>query len=120
LGVCASAGDWSASVVLTAVADPTAPGVISALVVTNDDVNNEIDISFQSPNSANFAATNIYRNTINNEGTATLIRTEYGAANFPFTYTDASGVGSFYYWFRARNYSGVESASVASGLITVT
>jgi len=115
-----SAGNWSSSVVLTAVADPTAPGVISALIVTNDDVNNEVDMSWQSPNSANFAATNIYRNTINNEGTATLIRTEYGAANFPFTYTDNSGTGSFYYWFRARNYSGVESASVASGLITVT
>jgi len=115
-----SFGAWTSSVVLTATADPVAPGIITALVATADNPNDRVNASWQSPNSANFAATNIYRNTVNNEGTATLIRTEYGAANFPFTYTDDSGTGTFYYWFRARNFSGVESASVASGAIVVT
>lgn len=114
-----SVGEWSDSVIVTAVADPIAPGVITALVVTPDDANDEVDLSWQSPNSSNFAATNIYRNTVDDFGTATLIRTEYGAANFPFTYTDASGIGTFFYWLKARNYSGVESAAVESGEITV-
>lgn len=114
-----SYGDWSDSITLTAIADDTAPGIITALVVTPGA--GVVDMSWQSPNSANFAATNIYRNTADNEGTATLIHTEYGAANFPFTYQDgALAPGSYWYWFRARNFSGVESAAVASGAITVT
>lgn len=114
-----SVGDWSASVIVTATADPVAPDVITALIVTPDDPNDRVDMSWQSPNSANFAATNIYRNTVNDFGTADLLHTEYGAANFPFTYTDESGTGTFYYWFKARNYSGVESTAVASGAIVV-
>lgn len=114
-----SAGDWTSSVLLTAVADPTAPGVIKSLVVTGGV--GKVNTSWQSPNSANFSATNIRRNTTNNESTATLVRTEYGAANFPFTWTNTPlAAGTYYYWFKARNASGVESASVASGPITVT
>jgi hypothetical protein len=115
-----SVGAWTSSAILVATADPVAPGIITSLIATPDDTNNEVDFSWQSPNSANFAATNIYRNTVNNEGTATLVHTEYGAANFPFTYSNPSGTGTFYFWLRARNFSGVESASVASGAITVT
>lgn len=114
-----SEGAWTASIVLTAIADTVAPGIITALVVTPGV--GKVDMSWQSPNSSNFAATNIYRNTSNTEGTATLIHTEYGAANSPFNYTDTPlAAGSYWYWLRSRNWSGVESASVASGEQVVT
>lgn len=114
-----SVGEWSPSIVVTAVADPIAPDPINSLVVTGG--TSKVDTSWQSPNSSNFAATNIYRNTTNNLGTATLIRTEYGAANFPFTYTNQPlAAGTYYYWFRSRNYSGVQGTAVASGAIVVT
>jgi len=112
-------GGYTSSIVLTATADPTAPGIITSLVATPDDPNDEVDFSWQSPNSANFDATNIYRNTVNTFGTATLIYAEYGAANFPFTHSDPVTPGTYYYWFTSRNASGVESATVATGAITV-
>jgi len=60
-------------------------------------------------------------NTANSIGTATLISTEYGAASSAFTYTDTPlAVGTYYYWFRSRNVSGVEGTAVASGAKTVT
>lgn len=114
-----SEGAWTPSIVLTAVADTVAPGPITNLVVTGG--TGKTDSTWKSPNSGNFAATNIYRNTTNNIGTATLISTEYGAASSSFTYTDTPlAVGTYYYWFRSRNFSGVEGTAVASGAKTVT
>lgn len=112
-------GDWTTSLNVTAIADTTAPAIVKAVVVTGGA--GKVDMSWQSPNSSNFAATNIYRNTSNSFSGSTLITTEYGAANFPFLYTDQPlTAGTYYYWLKARNWSGVESAAVASGAITVT
>lgn len=106
---------------IVAIGDPTPPASVNSVVVTPGGPG-EVDFSWQSPNSANFAATVIRRNTTNTEGSATIIHTEYGAANFPFTYTDDGlSAGTYYYWLRSRNASGVESNSaVASGPIVVT
>lgn len=114
-----SAGNWTTPITVTAVADTTPPGPITALVVTGDV--GKVDTSWQSPNSSNFAATNIYRSLTNVESSAVLIHTEWGASNFPFTWLNTGlAPGTYYYWFKAKNWSGIESTSVASGPITVT
>ncbi|MBA3576176.1 MAG: fibronectin type III domain-containing protein [Sphingomonas sp.] len=112
-------GDWTASDTVTPVADGTAPGILTNVVGTGGV--GEVALSWVSPNSPNFTAVNIRRNTINTEGSATLIRTEYGPASNSDSYIDTGlAAGNYYYWLKARNGSGVESASVATGLKVVT
>ena len=111
--------EWTDSIVITPVADETAPGIITALVASGGV--GQVAHTWTAPNSPNYYAANIRRNTVNTEGTATLVHTEYGAASSPDSYTDtALAPGTYYYWLKARNASGVESASVATGAKTVT
>lgn len=112
-------GAWTASQTLTVVADTTAPGVV--IGVTKTGGVGTVNLGWTSPNSANYSAANIRRNTVNTEGTATLVRTEYGAPSASDSWQDAGlTAGTYYYWIKARNASGVESASVATGAVTVT
>ncbi|MRX33228.1 fibronectin type III domain-containing protein [Aminobacter sp. MDW-2] len=112
-------GAWSASQTVTVVADTTAPGVVTN--VTKSGGAGTVDLGWKSPNSANYSAANIRRNTVNTEGTATLVRTEYGGPSANDTWQDTGlAAGNYYYWIKARNASGVESASVATGSVTVT
>lgn len=112
-------GDWSTTISITPVADETAPGVVLSLVDTGG--SGEVDLTWTSPNSANYSRSLVRRNTTNNEAGATLTTTIYGAANSPHAYTDTGlSAGSYYYWITAANASGVESASVATGEVTVS
>ncbi|MCG7507054.1 fibronectin type III domain-containing protein [Mesorhizobium retamae] len=112
-------GDWTSSIVITPVADTTAPGVVTGVGGTGGA--GQVALTWTAPNSANYHATNIRRNTVNNEGTATLVRTEYGAPSTADSWTNTGlSAGTYYYWLKARNASGVESASVATGAKTVT
>lgn len=111
-------GAWTASQTLTVVADTTAPGVVSGVTKTGGA--GTVNLGWTSPNSANYSAANIRRNTVNTEGTATLVRTEYGAPSAADGWQDTGlTAGTYYYWIKARNASGVESASVATGAVTV-
>lgn len=111
--------DWTSSIVITPVADVTAPGVITGLSGTGGV--GQVALSWTAPNSSNYYAANIRRNTTNNEGTATLVRTEYGPPSSADSWTNTGlAAGTYYYWIKSRNASGVESASVASGAKTVT
>jgi hypothetical protein len=112
-------GEWTAYIVLTAVADTTAPAPVSG--VTAPGGVGQSPISWTSPNSPNFVAVNIRRNTADDEGTATLVHTEYGPASNSDAWTDSAlAPGTYYYWLRSRNGSGVEGTSVATGAVTVT
>jgi len=112
-------GAWTASQTLTVVADTTAPGVVSGVTKTGGA--GTVNLGWTSPNSANYSAANIRRNTVNTEGTASLVRTEYGAPSAADGWQDTGlAAGTYYYWIKARNASGVESASVATGAVTVT
>lgn len=113
-------GDWVDPIVITAVADPTPPDQITGATATGGA--GVIDYAWVSPNSQNFAATNIYRNTVDDEATATLVRTEYGPQSNSDSWQETGlGAGTYYAWLAARNASGVEAEPrVATGPITVT
>ncbi|NGO51605.1 fibronectin type III domain-containing protein [Mesorhizobium camelthorni] len=112
-------GEWTDSEITTPVADTTAPGPVTGVGAVGGV--GEVDLSWTSPNSANFSAVNIRRNTVNVEGSAALVHTEYGPASNSDAYTDAAlAPATYYYWLKARNGSGVESASVATGAVVVT
>ncbi|WP_406871631.1 fibronectin type III domain-containing protein [Aminobacter sp. P9b] len=112
-------GAWTASQTVNVVADTTAPAVVTNVTKTGGV--GIVDLGWKSPNSANYVAANIRRNTVNTEGTATLVRTEYGGPSANDTWQDTGlAAGTYYYWIKARNASGVESASVATGSVIVT
>lgn len=114
-----NSSSWTSSIILTAVADPTPPGIVTSLVATGG--TGQVALTWTSPNSANYSSAHIRRNTVNTEGTATLVRTEYGPASTPDSWTNTGlTAGTYYYWVKSANASGVESASVATGAVVVT
>lgn len=113
------AGPWTDSVVITAIADTTPPDPVTN--VTKAGGTGSVALGFKAPASANYAATNIYRGTVNSFGSASLVGTVYGAPNTSYTTTDAGlAAGTYYYWLVSRNASGVEGTEVATGSVTVS
>lgn len=115
-----SKGDWTASVEIVAIADPTAPDQITGVSATGG--TGTIDFAWTNPNSQNFAAVNIYRNTVDDFASATLVRTEYGPQSNADSWQDSGlSAGTYYGWLTARNASGIEATPpVSTGAITVT
>lgn len=113
-------GAWtSPTIKLTATADTTAPGVPILGTVTGGV--GQVSIGYTTPNSANFSRVFIYRNTVNNFGTATRVKTVYGSPNTAYTSVDTGlTTGTYYYWVTAANASAVESTQVATGAQVVT
>lgn len=112
-------GAWTTPITITAIADTTAPGVVTGVSRTGGV--GQVTINWTAPNSANYYAANIYRNTTNNLGTATLVRTEFGGPSNADSWINTGlAAGTYYYWLRSRNPSGVEAAAVATGSVIVT
>ncbi len=110
-------GDWSVSQYVTPVADPSAPGVVTDVNAVGG--TGAVDLSWISPNSGNYVAAHIRRNTVNVEAGAP-VRVEYGPPSTADGWQDTGlAAGTYYYWIRAANASGVESAAVAAGPVTV-
>lgn len=104
---------------ILATVDAVAPGVVT--MGTRTGGAGTATINWTTPNSSNYVAANIYRNTVNNEGTASLVRTEFGGPSAGDGWVNTGlAAGTYYYWLKSRNGSGVESASVATGAIIVT
>ena len=111
-------GDWSASEYVTPVADPTAPAAVEDVDAVGG--TGAVSVSWTAPNSPNYVAAHIRRNTSNVESGAP-VRVEYGPPSLADSWSDTGlTAGDYYYWIRAANASGVESAPVAVGPITVT
>lgn len=111
-------GDWTAVIPIKADTDTTAP--TAATSVSGTGGVGEADIDFTSPADTNYACQNIYRNSTNDEGTATLIARVFGDASTAETYTDTVAAGTYYYWVKSRNTLGDESSSVATGAVLVS
>ncbi|MBB6013476.1 hypothetical protein HNR59_002865 [Aquamicrobium lusatiense] len=111
-------GEWSASEYVTPVADPTAPAIVEGVDAVGG--TGAVSVSWTAPNSPNYVAAHIRRNTSNVESGAP-VRVEYGPPSLADSWSDTGlAAGDYYYWIRAANASGVESVPVAVGPITVT
>ncbi|MER9829159.1 hypothetical protein NKJ51_12330 [Mesorhizobium sp. M0134] len=111
---------WSDTETVVSTVDPTPPGPVENIVATGGV--GQVVLTWDSPNSGNYFAANIRRNTVNNEGAASVVRTEYGPPSSADAWTDtALAAGTYYYWLRSVNASGVEStSSVATGAVVVS
>lgn len=114
------ATDWVAPPTnVNAVADTTPPGPVTGVSAVGGA--GIVDIEWTSPNSGNYLATAIYRNTTNDFGTAVFVPPlEYGAANSADEWQDSGlSAGTYYYWLVAVNGSMVPATEVPTGAVTV-
>lgn len=111
--------EWTDYIIRTATADTVAPGVVTNATLTGGVGQAEFD--WKSPNSANYFASRLYLNTVNDFSTATLMDTEYGAAaaNDARTVTGLAA-GTYYGFIEAINGSGIAASAVATGSAIVT
>jgi hypothetical protein len=110
--------DWTDYQLVTAVADPTPPGIVTGAAVVGGA--GEANFSWVAPNSPNYAAVRIYINTANTFSGATLVATEYGPPNIADGRAVAGlSAGTKYGWLVAINSSGVAAAAVATGSFAV-
>lgn len=110
---------YTADQVLTATADPVAPGPVTGAGATGG--SGQASFSWVAPNSANYVAVRIYLNTTNSFSGASLVATEYGPPNI----ADGKVVtgltaGTKYGFLVAINASGTPATPVATGAITIT
>lgn len=109
--------DWIIADVVTVVANPTAPAAPTSFSAVATAPNVSLDW-INAPE--NFWRTRIYRNTVNNRSTATLIKTVSGVAGEVSGYVDAPGVtGTVYYWAVTVNASRIESAAAGPRSVTL-
>jgi hypothetical protein len=110
----------TSDVTLTAVADPVAPGIVTSVSASGGV--GEVTFGWTAPNSANYAATRIYRHTADDFGASSEVTPrEYGPANSVDIRVDTGlSAGTYYYWLVAVNGSSVGATEVATGSVTVT
>jgi hypothetical protein len=114
----ARTSDWSPTISQTVVSDPIAPGVHQIFSATASAP--DVLVEWTTPNDSQYDRTRIYRALNSTDfADATLLTTQYGAANTAYSYTDAApGSGTWSYWAEPVNASGV--AGTKSGPETVT
>ncbi|WWT40007.1 putative tail fiber protein H [Nostoc phage Nsp-JY10] len=111
--------DWTDYQTLTATADPSPPGAVTAASATGGA--GQANFSWTAPNSANYAAARLYINTANTFSGSTLVATEYGPPNISDGRVVTGLTAGLKYGFVvAINASGVAASPVATGSFTVT
>jgi hypothetical protein len=114
-----SASDWTDDQILTATADPVAPGVATG--VSGSGGSGSVTFAWTAPNSANYLAARLYLGLSATFVDATLVATEYGPAATADSRTlTGLAAGTWYGWVEAINVSGVAASAVATGPITVS
>lgn len=112
------ASAWSASATVTATVDTSAPATPTSFGSSLS--GSDVTLTWTASVSANQYASNVYRNTVDNFGTATQIATVYGGPSDAETYADEGlSAGTYYYWITGVNASQVESTETASQTQTV-
>ena len=100
---------FSTDVNQTTAASTTAPATVTGVSATGGI--QYVVLEWTSNSETDIASYNIYRNTINNSGTASLIaniRTNY------FVDGDKTGGTEYFYWVKAINTSGLESVAFST------
>jgi hypothetical protein len=102
----------------TAVADPVAPGQPTGLAAqAGMPAAGQVTVTATAPNSSNHAALRFWRNTSSSFAGATqLPGVFYGGAGSTRSVIDAPGLGDWYYFATAENWSGVTSTPAGPAL----
>jgi hypothetical protein len=101
--------------------DTTPPAVCTSITAAAGAAG-EIDVTFDTPSSANFNVANVYTNTANDAGTATLQATVAGANTSQALTITGLAADDYYVFVASANGSGVESTRTAAtgNPVTVT
>lgn len=111
--------DWTDYQLVTAIADPAAPGVVTGASVIGGA--GQGSFSWVAPNSPNYSAVRIYINTSDSFAGATLVATEYGPPNIADgRVVTGLTAGAKFGFLTSVNASGIASAPVSTGSFTVT
>ena len=114
-GIFDGIAPWVALGPITIQIDATAPGQPTELMPGGG-----ATITWRNP-SGNFYSVRVYRGTTNVLANAALIGTVTGGASGQISeYPDAVTPGTYYYWVRAANVSGLESPATGPVQITIT
>lgn len=108
---------WSLTETVDTSTANLAPAPVSGFSVTGG--TGTAQANWTNPSSPGYTDTRLYRNVTNDFGTATLATTRAAAPGSLDNYTDTITAGTYYYFATARNASGVASAPVAFGPVTV-
>lgn len=108
--------DWIVAATQKAVANPTQPAAPTSFSAVATGGSVALDW-INAP--ANFYRTQIYRNTVNNFSTATLIKTVAGVSGEVSGYVDTPPSGNHRYWAVTINGSGVQSTPAGPATVTV-
>jgi hypothetical protein len=102
-------GAWNQVDNTTVAGDTTAPAAPSGVSATA--LTGAIRINWTNPADSDFRKARLYRNTVNDSSTASLVTDIYGFASDADTYTDTVTTGATrYYWLKAQDMSGNASA----------
>lgn len=109
--------EWEDLGDITIQVDATPPGQPTQLIVSNG--SGYVHLSWRNPTGA-FARIRVYRNTVNNFSTATMIGSTGGASGQISEYQDdtISPATTYRYWVVAANVSGVEGTPAGPATIT--
>lgn len=103
---------------VTAVANPTAPNDL--VTVSGSGGAGQATIDYTTANDSNQNSVAIYRNTVDNFGTATLVINELAGANVSSDHTNTGlAAGTYYFWAEPRNGSGIAGNETATGAVMV-
>lgn len=112
--------DWSATETIVAVANPTAPPIVTNISTTTG-IPGEVTVNWKAPNSSLYAGAKVYYNTVNNSSSASVDSpVESGAANGSYSRTISLSAGTYYAWIASVNASGIEGTRTATGSFAVT
>lgn len=115
-----SFGPWTVIEDIEMVADDTAPSVPTSVSVSvSEEDATQATVAWRAPDSENYYVGRVYRGTTNDADAASSVDTVPGLPRASYTSDDAPGTGTFYYFVSAANGSGVESARVAAGSVTI-
>lgn len=112
------ASPWTSYINRTATADPTAPPPPLDVAATGGV--GEVEIDWRTPNSTHFASTEIWRNSVDDFDSATLVDVIYSGPSQTRSYVDTVAAGTWFYWLTSVNASGIESAEEPTGSVTAT
>ncbi len=111
-------GDWTDSVTITTVADVTAPDSPSGLGATTGA--GSALVSWFNPTSSNYYSSLLYRSTVNDFGSASMIEQVFGSPGAFMEHPESLAAGTYYWWIVSTNRSGAQADPVGPATGTVS